>query len=81
MESKAGVVAVNNGSADDVEIRAVPGKPDGWEVLSSARCCVFEWGRACGRGTVFIDGYHAHEHCREEVREYARRRGYQIEAR
>ncbi len=81
MKLKAGAFEPNDLSVADVEIRAIVGKVDAWEVLSSARCCAFEWARVCGHGTLYVDSHHVHERCHEEIREYARRRGYRVEIR
>lgn len=60
------------------EIRAVPGKPDGWEVLSTKGCCVFEWERKGTRGGVVYCDARQHDSCRREVSDYAASRGYAV---
>jgi len=62
----------------DVEIRAVIEELDAWEVLSSARCCAFRGQKVAGVGTAYIDEAREHDRCRDEVRKYARRRGYEV---
>lgn len=64
-----------------MEIRAVVGKTDGWEVVSESRCCAFDWQRLCGRGVVYVDRRHLHPHCRRELEAYAASRGFAIERR
>lgn len=64
-----------------VEIRAVPRVLDGWEIVSSRECCVFEWERMLDGGIVYFDARHVHEQCRNEVYDYALRRHYRIQVR
>jgi hypothetical protein len=61
-----------------VEIRCVVGKPDGWEVVSSRRCCVFEWERSGEGGIIFVDPARHCDACRREVFYYAFERRYRI---
>jgi hypothetical protein len=61
-----------------MEIRAVVGKIDGWEVVTESRCCVFAWQRIGGRGVVYIERHHVHEQCRREIESYARSRGFTV---
>lgn len=59
------------------EIRCVPAIPDGWEVVSSRRCCVFVWDRLGNTGVVFLDRRRCAS-CRAEVRVYATARGWRV---
>jgi hypothetical protein len=61
-----------------VEIRAKVGAPDLWEVVSSHRCCIFEWKKdKHGRGTIRIDET-AHDGCKREIADYARLRAFRV---
>jgi hypothetical protein len=60
-----------------VEIRCVVGKLDGWEVVSSRGCCVFEWERWNESGIIYLEPKHCAA-CRHEVFYYAVERGYRI---
>lgn len=59
------------------EIRCVPDTLDGWEVVSSRRCCTFAWRRRGTTGIVFLDSHRCAE-CRAEVHTYSTGRGWVI---
>lgn len=53
-----------------MEIRCVVGAPDGWEVVSDRRCCIFAWKRRPPNGgELFVEPHHCRA-CVADLRWY-----------